>query len=70
MTRDMTERQFREAIKRNGFKPVLGGMWFEDTTGQARGVSFGGTFHLKTFKLAPIRGKSRTTVTSSGMQPR
>jgi hypothetical protein len=52
MTRDMTERQFREAIKRNGFKPVLGGMWFEDTTGQARGVSFGGTFHLKTFKHA------------------
>ena len=46
--RDMTQRQFLDAVKRNGFRLVLG--WLEDTTGQTS-TSYGCTFSTKPVKL-------------------
>jgi len=47
MSRDMTERAFRAALKRNGFR-FARLFWFEDTTGQASGVLFSGAFNADT----------------------
>lgn len=37
--REMTRRQFAEALNRNGFKQMM--MWFTDTTGQTPHLSSG-----------------------------
>ena len=41
---EMSRRQFRETIKRRGFRQIL--MWFEDTTGECPGVSWGAILHM------------------------
>lgn len=43
---EMSASQFRAALARNGFSgPIM--FWFQDTTGQTPGVSYGGIFTLK-----------------------
>lgn len=38
--REMSRAQFKAALKKNGFRSILG-CWFEDTTGQCDRVSWG-----------------------------
>ena len=47
MTRDMTDAQFKAALKRNGFRRIL--LWAE--TEAVPGVSFSLLFHPRTRKV-------------------
>lgn len=50
MTRDLTERQFQAAMKRNGFR--FGPLGLIDTTGQiSEGCSYGFVFQPKPFRI-------------------
>lgn len=39
-TRDMSKKQFQAALKRNGFRPTILGLWYEDMTGTTS-ITFG-----------------------------
>ena len=54
MARDMTQRQFAEALRRNGFEQLNGGLmvyYFKDTTGVAPGAVFGATVDPDTMNI-------------------
>lgn len=48
MARDMTDREFKAALERHGFKPDFGSMWFKHA--DYPNISFGGTYNPKTGK--------------------
>ena len=46
MTRDMSNREFSAAMKRNGFRHEFL-LWFKDTTAQTPHIRFSGLFSTK-----------------------
>lgn len=50
MAREMSRKQFLEALERNGFsQPIVG--WVSDKSGQTPGVHYGLVFDWKTAKI-------------------
>jgi hypothetical protein len=50
--RELSEAQFQAQLTKAGWKQVMFGLWFVDTTGQfSEGLNFGAVLHPKTFKV-------------------
>ena len=69
---EMSRAQFKAALDRNGFRQVL--VWFEDTTGQVTGTSWGAVLHLngkmaRRATLAKLIRERRRTIELNGARP-
>lgn len=49
--RDMTRKQFNDALARHGFKQDVLPVYFKDTTGVCPSVCIGATLNLQTHKI-------------------